>query len=37
MSFWQILNMLAWGMAGLIFLVMAVDFIRAEKEHSTKN
>jgi len=37
MSFWSIMNWVAWGLCALIFILIAIDFIKVEKEHAAKN
>lgn len=32
MSFWSIMNWVAWGMCGVIFYLIMSDFIKVEKE-----
>lgn len=36
MSFWSIMNWVAWGMCGVIFLLIMSDFILVEKEQNAK-
>jgi hypothetical protein len=36
MSFWKIMNFSAWALSTIIFLWLAIDFYKAEKELSDK-
>ena len=36
MSFWKIMNFSAWALSSIIFLWLAIDFLKAEKELSDK-
>lgn len=31
MSFWSVMNIVAWGLSGIIVFMFIVDFIRVEK------
>jgi len=37
MSLWEIMNYVAWALCAGIFLWLAVDFIKAEKELANNN
>ena len=37
MSFWSIMNVVAWGLSAYLFSVMALDFIRVEKAARAQN
>jgi len=36
MSFWSIMNWVAWGLCGLLFILIASDFIKVEKQQAMK-
>lgn len=36
MSFWSAMNWFAWAAAVILFVIMAVDFVRVERENSHK-
>ena len=36
MSFWSVMNWVAWAMCLLIAVLLTTDFIRVEKEHFDK-
>jgi hypothetical protein len=35
MSFWQIMNYVAWGLSACLFFIMAKDFISVEKKEQS--
>ena len=32
MSFWSLMNLVAWGLSAYLFIIMVYDFINVEKE-----
>jgi hypothetical protein len=36
MSFWSIMNWVAWGLCALLTYIIAVDFIKVEKERAAQ-
>lgn len=36
MSLWKIMNLVAWGLSILILTVMAMDFIKVEKQRKAE-
>lgn len=36
MSFWAVMNWVAWGLCAILFILIVLDFVKVEKEQSQK-
>lgn len=36
MSFWSVMNWVAWGLCAVLFILIATDFIKVEKDQAAR-